>query len=939
MPSSDICSFILTLIFHRKGMQNPSAGGDTTRMRDPVKSEGYEYIPEVQRRSSHGKHASWADQKVTSDEDILISTGGDTTRIRDSVKSDEDEGSPEPQTRSSHGRHTSWADHKFTSDGDILSLNSPLPSGHRGASEDGHVRSLSGQLLGMNLSPDNSVTYSPDPESTENSEFENDSLNSSLNVPSNLGAPAYPTQQASENVGRKHRRGLSGGKSNPAMAHRRVDSGGNTAFIDRQGALNDGMPFDRRAQHQPRPYPMPHQGQHYLPPKEHLGYQGHHGHWNHHDRGPSPHDRGPSPHDRRPSPHDRGPSPHDRRPSPHNRGPSPHDNRPLPHDRRPSPHDRGPSPHDRGPSPHDRRPSPHDRRPSPHYDRDPGYVPPHIPPPPQHYRTAPHPSPPPSRYAHHRDHVHQYSRQDGSAHRGPPGAPPRYQDHRDAYPPNPPEGPDSIRRHSAEAGMNGVRGYSPDNFSHHPNQYHRDEHAPNYPGRGHKHPPHAVYHTPPHPHPVQNNERIERRTSNPHVPPLHPLADHSHHSLPPGPNILSYQRQTSHGSAEGRIETEENLFAAGPQAVLSTASPRISPQLFDQVLNSQMQTTPPHSLHYHDEFVQGIAPVHLPPNDNRIRTASSDSFMRAIETSQVHRRGISMDSLVIDDDLFGESILASSVEGDRTRTFASMSILTGATEASAPVPSAFMDPIAHTGFDAYPEQIQSHGNGIPPYEYGAYPMHSHNAPVEALPVSGHTSESLNTKPAGDQSPPTSSVASDDAESLGRQISGTVSKRTRRKCAILGCGNRVVQGGLCISHGAKRKTCGHLGCTKHVKKAGMCSAHGPPRKLCEFGTCSKVAVQGGRCIAHGAKKKLCSVESCKKQAILNGMCKRHHDEDIERNAPICQPVQRGGSGSNDKTVDGEREGQRRPAHARGLSIFTDNDFQEKMMSQEINLSRK
>jgi hypothetical protein len=51
------------------------------------------------------------------------------------------------------------------------------------------------------------------------------------------------------------------------------------------------------------------------------------------------------------------------------------------------------------------------------------------------------------------------------------------------------------------------------------------------------------------------------------------------------------------------------------------------------------------------------------------------------------------------------------------------------------------------------------------------------------------------------------------------------------------------------------------------------------------------------------------------------------------------VQRGGSGSNDKTVDGEREGQRRPAHARGLSIFTDNDFQEKMMSQEINLSRK
>lgn len=352
-----------------------------------------------------------------------------------------------------------------------------------------------------------------------------------------------------------------------------------------------------------------------------------------------------------------------------------------------------------------------------------------------------------------------------------------------------------------------------------------------------------------------------------------------------------------------------------------------------------MQTTPPESLHYHDEFAQGIVPVQLPPTDNRIRTASSDSFMRAIETSQVHRRGMSIDSLVIDDDLFGESILASSVDGDRTRSFAPISVLTGAAEASAHVPSAFMDPIARTGFDAYPEQIQSHGHGIPPYEYGAYPMHLNNGPVDALPVSGHTPESLDTKPAGDASPPTSSVASSDVESMERQIAGKVSKRTRRKCAIQGCENRVVQGGLCISHGAKRKTCGHLGCTKHVKKAGMCSAHGPPRKLCEFGTCSKVAVQGGRCIAHGAKKKLCSVELCKKQAILNGMCKRHHDEDAETNAPVCQLVQQGGSGSNDNTVDGEPDGQRRPTHARGLSIFTDSDFQEKMMSQEINLSRK
>jgi len=300
---------------------------------------------------------------------------------------------------------------------------------------------------------------------------------------------------------------------------------------------------------------------------------------------------------------------------------------------------------------------------------------------------------------------------------------------------------------------------------------------------------------------------------------------------------------------------------------------------------------------------------------------------------------MSIDSLVIDDDLFGESILATSGERDLARSYVPISVLAGEAEASAPVPSSFMDPIAHNGFNAYPEQIQSHGHGIPQYEYGAYPMHSNDAPVEALSVSGNTPEPFDTKPASSPSPPLSLIASSDAESMERQITGKVSKRTRRKCAIQGCENRVVQGGLCISHGAKRKTCGHPGCTKHVKKAGMCSAHGPPRKLCEFGNCTKVAVQGGRCIAHGAKKKLCSVESCKKQAILNGMCKRHHDEDVERNEPICQPVQQSGIGNDDNTVDGESESQRRPSHARGLSIFTDSDFQEKIFSQEINLSRK
>lgn len=101
---------------------------------------------------------------------------------------------------------------------------------------------------------------------------------------------------------------------------------------------------------------------------------------------------------------------------------------------------------------------------------------------------------------------------------------------------------------------------------------------------------------------------------------------------------------------------------------------------------------------------------------------------------------------------------------------------------------------------------------------------------------------------------------------------------RRTCSAPGCPNRVVQGGRCISHGARRKKCSHPGCAKNVKKAGLCSAHGPERKRCEFeGGCLKVAVRGGRCIAHGAKKKRCSIEACAKQGIVRGMCKKHHDE--------------------------------------------------------------
>ena len=163
---------------------------------------------------------------------------------------------------------------------------------------------------------------------------------------------------------------------------------------------------------------------------------------------------------------------------------------------------------------------------------------------------------------------------------------------------------------------------------------------------------------------------------------------------------------------------------------------------------------------------------------------------------------------------------------------------------------------------------------------------------------------------------------------GRSLAeGGTSKRVRRKCTIDNCPNRVVQGGLCISHGAKRKTCTHHGCNKNVKKAGLCSTHGPARKRCGVGGCGKVAVQGGRCIAHGAKKKPCAMEGCSKQAILNGMCKKHHDLS-QGIVNVCSDHGQEGDYDEEEMTCVESKDKLsarspkalKPSHHRGLSIF-------------------
>eukprot|EP00541_Cyclophora_tenuis_P001210 CAMPEP_0116579224 /NCGR_PEP_ID=MMETSP0397-20121206/22140_1 /TAXON_ID=216820 /ORGANISM="Cyclophora tenuis, Strain ECT3854" /LENGTH=295 /DNA_ID=CAMNT_0004108695 /DNA_START=1 /DNA_END=888 /DNA_ORIENTATION=+ len=201
---------------------------------------------------------------------------------------------------------------------------------------------------------------------------------------------------------------------------------------------------------------------------------------------------------------------------------------------------------------------------------------------------------------------------------------------------------------------------------------------------------------------------------------------------------------------------------------------------------------------------------------------------------------------------------------------------------------------------------------------------SSGPPKPAVPANT-TSAGPSVKPATPAATqPATHPALTPSQSTGLAAGGT-SKRIRRKCTVEGCPNRVVQGGLCISHGAKRKTCKHPGCTKNVKKAGLCSTHGPARKRCEAEGCTKVAVQGGRCIAHGAKKKLCSVDACSKQAILGGMCKKHHDltngiVNARGGKRVAADV---GQPPSCVVIDGKKKDEKsghKGGHTRGLSIF-------------------
>ena len=82
---------------------------------------------------------------------------------------------------------------------------------------------------------------------------------------------------------------------------------------------------------------------------------------------------------------------------------------------------------------------------------------------------------------------------------------------------------------------------------------------------------------------------------------------------------------------------------------------------------------------------------------------------------------------------------------------------------------------------------------------------------------------------------------------------------RKYCRQDGCDNRVVQGGVCVQHGAivKRK---ERGGSKH--------------KYCNQEGCGNTVQQGGVCIKHGARVKLCNKEGCVNKVVQGGFCKQH-----------------------------------------------------------------
>uniref|UniRef100_A0A7S2M596 WRKY19-like zinc finger domain-containing protein n=1 Tax=Skeletonema marinoi TaxID=267567 RepID=A0A7S2M596_9STRA len=67
----------------------------------------------------------------------------------------------------------------------------------------------------------------------------------------------------------------------------------------------------------------------------------------------------------------------------------------------------------------------------------------------------------------------------------------------------------------------------------------------------------------------------------------------------------------------------------------------------------------------------------------------------------------------------------------------------------------------------------------------------------------------------------------------KKVAARKKKRYIYICSADGCTNRVVSGGVCTRHGAKKKLCSTEGCTNQVKQGGVCWRHGA-KKICAAG---------------------------------------------------------------------------------------------------------
>ena len=425
--------------------------------------------------------------------------------------------------------------------------------------------------------------------------------------------------------------------------------------------------------------------------------------------------------------------------------------------------------------------------------------------------------------------------------------------------------------------------------------------------------------------PTQNNTNIPMGFSNRTAPrgrPM-PIRDGSTRSI---------------ASVESRIETDEPLFQKDGSRIICQPRPistqphyRISPQMFEESLQEHaISAESPNALTYNSIYEESL--LSLPPSSvQQLKDSHGQTSSGKADPTNKHHKQLSSS-------IFKSFVTEISTD-KRTNSIGSVrldsSVFAGTEYAERPHRPAFRDK------SPAPEPFMSSSSDLnhnnPLKIETPFPSNHQAAPIYENPHA--KDEALRNSP---RSPPETSPSASETKSNNvmtrKQIIGGTSKRQRRKCHVADCTNRVVQGGLCISHGAKRKKCGHPGCNKHVKKAGMCSTHGPARKRCEVEGCSKVSVQGGRCIAHGAKKKLCSVEKCAKQAILSGMCKKHHDQEREQNfhssasSQYCIPVdgvnvtkENEGNSPDVSGVSGSFVSNGAVAsssHRRGLSIFQD-----------------